>query len=78
MNEENGDKGGKTCATWTEERGEKQIAALESDAVGFTPRGFHCDGDEKHMSLMKSFIDLLLPYGLYDLTKEVAGWISVH
>lgn len=73
MNEENGNKGGKTYATWTKERGEKQIAALESDAGGFTPRGFHCDGDEKYMTLMKSFKDELLPYGLYDLDKGGGG-----
>jgi hypothetical protein len=73
MNEENGNRGGKTYATWTKERGEQQIAALESDAGGFAPRGFHCDGDEKQIALLKSFEQLLLPYGIYDLQKGGSG-----
>jgi carboxypeptidase Q len=73
MNEENGNLGGKTYATWTKERGEQQIAAMESDQGGFAPRGFHCDAEEKHVNLLKSFIDLFLPYGIYDLERGESG-----
>lgn len=73
MNEENGNLGGKTYATWTKERGEQQIAALESDEGGFAPRGFHCDAEEKHINLLKSFLDLFLPYGIYDLERGESG-----
>ena len=39
MNEENGLRGGKRiCQTGKRKR--KHIAAIESDAGGFTPRGF--------------------------------------
>jgi carboxypeptidase Q len=73
MNEENGNNGGKTYATWTKEREENQIAAVESDRGGFAPRGFHCEGSDKHIALIKSFKELLLPYGLYDLDKGGSG-----
>ena len=39
MNEENGDRGGIAYAA-KDRPGEKHIAALESDAGGFSPRGF--------------------------------------
>ena len=46
MNEENGNRGGKTYATWAKERThENHIAAVESDRGGFAPRGFSCDGN---------------------------------
>jgi hypothetical protein len=40
MNEENGGKGGAEYAEWAKTNGEKHIAAIESDAGGFSPRGF--------------------------------------
>lgn len=44
MNEENGARGGRAYAE-RERPGEKHIAAIESDAGGFTPRGFGVSGD---------------------------------
>ncbi|MFI5253415.1 MAG: M20/M25/M40 family metallo-hydrolase [Bacteroidota bacterium] len=44
MNEENGGRGGKAYAE-KDRPGEKQIAAIESDAGGFTPRGFGVTAD---------------------------------
>lgn len=43
-NEENGLAGGRTYAQKAKECGENHIAALESDAGGFSPRGFSFDG----------------------------------
>ena len=40
MNEENGLRGGLKYAEVAKETGEKHVIALESDAGGFTPRGF--------------------------------------
>jgi hypothetical protein len=40
MNEENGNMGGETYATWSKGKGVIQIAALESDRGGFSPKGF--------------------------------------
>ena len=54
MNEENGNMGGKTYAKWVKEKGEKHIAAIESDRGGFAPRGFTCDGNILSAGLVKS------------------------
>lgn len=43
MNEENGLRGGIAYAKFAKEKKEKHIAALETDAGGFTPRGFGID-----------------------------------
>ena len=73
MNEENGNMGGKTYATWTKERGEEQIAALESDRGGFAPKGFHCDGSEKQLNLLKSFKEHFVVYELHEFDKGYGG-----
>lgn len=73
MNEENGNMGGKTYATWSKERGEKQIAALESDRGGFAPRGFHCDGSPEQVKLLESFAPLFKQYELHIFEKGYGG-----
>ncbi len=68
MNEENGQAGAKEYANWSNELGEKHIAAIESDRGGFTPRGFTTEADESvykiHLKKAKSWENLLSPYGL--------------
>jgi carboxypeptidase Q len=73
MNEENGNMGGKTYAQWSHDRGEQHIAALESDRGGFSPRGFDCDGDEKYVTMMRSFQTLFTPYDLHAFNKGYGG-----
>ncbi len=74
MNEENGNRGGLTYADWTKSRThEKHIAALESDRGGFSPRGFHCDGSEEHLKLLKSFAKEFKPYELSEFEKGGSG-----
>lgn len=73
MNEENGNKGGKTYASWVKEKGEEHIAAVESDRGGFSPRGFHCDGNEDQVALLKSFDPLLTHYDLHEFNKGFGG-----
>jgi carboxypeptidase Q len=73
MNEENGNMGGKTYATWAKERGDKIVAAVESDRGGFSPRGFDVDGSIEHFELLKSFADDFQPYGLYHLQTGFGG-----
>lgn len=69
MNEENGLSGGKTYALRAAEEGLKHIAAIESDAGGFTPRGFGCSAREdiftEKFKKLKSYWDLLEPYDLF-------------
>ena len=73
MNEENGNKGGQGYALWTKEKGELQIAAVESDRGGFTPRGFECDGSEMYLKLIQSFAAVLKPYGLHHFEVGYGG-----
>ncbi len=73
MNEENGNMGGKTYATWTKEKGEKQIAAVESDRGGFSPRGFDLDGSDENLKMLQSFAPLFQPYFVNQFEKGYGG-----
>ena len=73
MNEENGNAGGKAFAKWTKEKGEKQLAALESDRGGFAPRGFSCDGSEEQVRLLASLSGIFKPYDLHVFEKGYGG-----
>ena len=68
MNEENGLAGGKAYAKASNDRGEYHLAAIESDAGGFTPRGFsstaHPDVFKPKFKKMTEWLPLLEPYGL--------------
>lgn len=73
MNEENGGRGGAKYLEIAKAKNEKHIFALESDAGGFTPRGFGLDmGDEKRQKVM-SWKNLFLNYGVYDLSAGGGG-----
>ncbi len=75
-NEENGLNGGRSYAEYSNANNEKHIAAIESDAGGFTPRGFSCTAHEdvfiEKLTKLKSFETLLEPYDLY-IKKGGAG-----
>lgn len=73
MNEENGNRGGETYATWTKERKEIQIAAIESDRGGFSPRGFDLDGNDDQLKLLQSFSQLFQPYFVNQFEKGYGG-----
>jgi len=62
MNEENGLRGGTEYAKVAKEEGEKHVFALESDAGGFTPRGFSFDADAANFAQVQSWIPLFKPY----------------
>jgi len=69
MNEENGLAGGKEYARISGEKGEFHLIAIESDAGGFTPRGFGFSAEEEvfadYYRKITEFAPLLEPYGLY-------------
>jgi len=75
MNEENGLAGGNKYAELAKTNKEKNIAAIESDAGGFTPRGFTIGA--KTPAIVKAYINswkhLLEPYGLTDFSQSGAG-----
>ena len=73
MNEENGNNGGKTYAEVVEKSREYHVAAIESDAGGFTPRGFNIDGNEMQAEKFKSWAPLFEPYELHKFKRGFTG-----
>jgi hypothetical protein len=73
MNEENGLRGGREYAAQASTLGQPHIAAIESDAGGFTPRGFTITGNEAQTAKLKSWGQWLAPYGLHDLGSPGGG-----
>ncbi|GAB2548390.1 M28 family peptidase [Rufibacter soli] len=74
MNEENGLRGGTKYAEVAKKQGEKHIAAVESDAGGFTPRGFGISATtEPAFQKALSWKQLLAPYGLHDIDRNGGG-----
>jgi len=68
MNEENGLAGALRYAEDSNAKGEFHLAAIESDAGGFTPRGFSCDAEADKFNLLykalTSFNPILEAYDL--------------
>ena len=62
MNEENGTRGAKKYAEESFAKGENHIFALESDAGGFSPRGFYFESDQKNFNQILTWKDLFKPY----------------
>ena len=73
MNEENGNKGGKTYAKWVKENEEQHFAAIESDRGGFAPRGFTCDGSEEQVEWLSSLAPVFKAYDLHVFEKGYGG-----
>ncbi|HNR85086.1 MAG TPA: M20/M25/M40 family metallo-hydrolase, partial [Taishania sp.] len=73
MNEENGNYGGEMYAKKAKESGEEHIAAIESDAGGFVPRGFHLDGNSQQLAFLQSLAPVLKPYDLHVFEKGYGG-----
>jgi len=73
MNEENGLRGGLKYAEEAKRLNEKHLAAIETDAGGFTPRGFDIDASSAVISKIKSWEYLLKPYGLHEIEKGGSG-----
>jgi len=61
-NEENGTRGAKKYAEEARLKNEQHIFALESDAGGFTPRGFSFEADAEAWQKLNSWKHLFSPY----------------
>jgi len=61
-NEENGTRGAKKYAEEAKKNNEQHIFALESDAGGFTPRGFSFDCSDTIMQKINAWKPLFIPY----------------
>ncbi len=73
MNEENGLRGGKKYAKVAREKGENHVFALESDAGGFTPRGFSFDCSDANFNQVQSWKTLFEPYLIHQFIKGGSG-----
>lgn len=72
-NEENGLRGGTKYAEEAKRKGEKHLFALESDAGGFTPRGFGFTLSAAQLDKVLGWKNLLLPYGAAELSAGGGG-----
>lgn len=72
-NEENGLRGGTKYFEEAKAKKEKHLFALESDAGGFTPRGFGFDASDAVVEKIKKWLPLLKPYGCDNLEKGGDG-----
>jgi hypothetical protein len=73
MNEENGLKGAREYARRAELKNENHIFALESDAGGFSPRGFSFDANDDQMKVVNSWKILFKPYLIHYFEKGGSG-----
>jgi Zn-dependent M28 family amino/carboxypeptidase len=73
MNEENGLRGGRSYLQNAKDKKEQHIFALESDAGGFTPRGFGLDMSESKRNKVMAWKDLFYNYGVYDIAAGGGG-----
>ncbi len=73
MNEENGLRGATKYAAEAKRKGEKHVFALESDAGGFTPRGFSFDSDDLNFELVQGWEALFKPYLIYFFERGGSG-----
>lgn len=73
MNEENGLRGATKYAEEAKSKGENHIFALESDAGGFTPRGFSFQAGDDNFKQIQSWQTLFKPYLIHYFEKGGSG-----
>ncbi len=73
MNEENGLKGGTEYAKVAKEKNENHICAIETDAGGFSPRGFSMSTEKAVRAKVKTWSPLFYPIGVYSFEEEGGG-----
>jgi hypothetical protein len=77
INEENGNRGGKAYAAAAQKdhanTNKRYVAALESDAGGFVPRGFRIDAGDSATELIQSWAALFDPYNVDQFRRGGAG-----
>ncbi len=73
MNEENGSRGAHAYADSAAARHEKHVLAIESDAGGFSPRGFGLNMSDEKKAIVHSWIPYFMPMGVYDFSGDDAG-----
>lgn len=77
MNEENGVRGGLQYEKESNRKGENHIFALESDAGGFTPRGFSIDCDDVNYNKIVSWKSLFEPYLIHIFRRAKGTGVDI-
>lgn len=72
-NEEFGLDGAKEYARWAKSEGVHHWVAMESDAGGDVPRGFGISADDIRLEQVRTYKELLSPYGLHVFAKGGGG-----
>jgi carboxypeptidase Q len=72
-NEENGLRGGAKYAEEAKAKEEQHYFALESDAGGFTPRGFGFTVSDEQLAKIRQWLPLFTPYGVFELNQGGGG-----
>ena len=73
MNEENGMRGGLKYAAEAKKKNEHHYFALESDAGGFTPRGFSFDCTDAQFTTIRTYLSYLAPYQIREFSQGGSG-----
>lgn len=73
MNEENGLRGGNKYAEVAKAKNERHVFALESDAGGFTPRGFSFDCSDENFQQIENWKPLFEPYLIHMFVRGGSG-----
>jgi carboxypeptidase Q len=73
VNEENGERGGEAYLAEAKSKNENHIFALESDAGGFTPRGFSFDVTAVQWNKIMGWKNYFYHSGVYDFSKGGSG-----
>jgi hypothetical protein len=73
MNEENGMRGGNKYAEEVKRKNENHVFALESDAGGFSPRGFSFDCSEANFQRIQKWKSLFEPYMVHSFIQGGSG-----
>lgn len=73
INEENGSKGAEAYGLFADTTSEKDIAAIESDAGGFSPKGFSVTTDSLTLRKIQSWLPVLKMYGIGAINKGGSG-----
>ncbi len=72
-NEENGLKGAKSYSKNIKKNNEEHLLALESDAGGFTPRGFSFDTEDHYFNKILSWRPYFVPYYIHLFERNGSG-----
>ncbi len=73
MNEENGQKGAAKYTELAKKNKENHVFALESDAGGFSPRGFSIDTTPEKLATIQSWESYFEPYLIHLFVKGGSG-----